>query len=138
MQDIVLVKLTLYPCGNYNGADMVDYKIITLKTAEILKKHISKHKDTGFSFYCGFDCDSSLENVHIYIYDDPLIINSYQFLKINHVIGDNNYYDGSYYIYHLVVGSLMNYNRDDYDDYDNVTEQEIWEKWESIESIENV
>jgi hypothetical protein len=136
----VLIKLTLYPCRNYDGADMIDYKIVTLKTANILTLFREKNKNLGIGFYCGFDGCTNLKNMKIYTYKDNQIINAYKLLKTSGIIGENHVYDGSYYVYNLLVEALMSYDIDDYDgEYDSdVSETDIWEKWNTINSIEDI
>jgi hypothetical protein len=137
----VLIKLTFYPRRNYDGADMLEYKIVSLKTALILKEFIKNYKDTVITFYCGFDGEREVEHIEIYIYQNDAIINAYKLLKTRGVIGDiHGQYDGSYYIYNLLVEGLMSLNMDDYngEHCDSVTEEEIWEKWASINSTEDV
>lgn len=126
--DQVLLVIKLHPFKNYCGAEMVDYKIVKRRTAKIIKKIIRKYSEQGFSFYCGSDEHSQLENVTINIIDDPDLIAAYQLLSKEDLISP------SYYVYDLVVECLMMINRD-WDNYNgefdcNVPEDKIWDKWD--------
>src|SRR5438045_1494878 len=91
----VLVKFTLY-VSHYNGADMVEYRLMNLEIANIIKKYIETFGQTEYlTFYCGLDAECLLENVQMEIFLDDDIINAFQLLKIKSII------KSTYYIYDI-------------------------------------
>ena len=126
----VLLKLSMYPCRNYSGADMVDYKIVKEETANIIKEFLHKYKKEQITFYCGFDGCCSLKNVTIEIYSNKDIIRAYKLLTKEQIVSK------TYYVYDLVVEALMLINENYetcYDMFDsNVSEDAIIRKWHNI------
>lgn len=122
----VLIKLTLEPHGNYNGANMVDYKIINLETAEIISYFLRLYQNEYISFYYGEDGDCELSRVKMTIIKDQNIIDAYLLLFENDII------EYSYYIYNIITNKLMNIGNEDEDFEIEPTEDEIVEKWNYI------
>ena len=124
--DKVLIKLTLSPHGNYSGANMVDYKIINLETAEIISSFLKLYQNEYISFYHGEYEECQLYRVNITIIKDQNIINAYQLLSENEIV------EYSYYIYDIITNKFMNIGNADEDFEIEPTEAEIVEKWNSI------
>lgn len=124
----VLIKLNLCPHGNYSGANIVDYKLINLETAEIISSFLRLYQNEYISFYYGEDDGCQLSRVNITIFEDQNIINAYQLLI------DNNIIENSYYIYDIITNKLMNIGKEEDDFEIETTEEEIVEKWNIIGS----
>lgn len=120
----VLIKLTLWPYGNYSGAAMVDYKIVNKETAKVISDFLKIFGDNDITFFDGRDNDCKLSRVNMIIIDDQNIMNAY------HLLSENNIVDGTYYIYDIVVNKLMNIGNIDEMAFEP-TEEELIKKWNS-------
>lgn len=117
----VLIKLMLYPCRNYCGALMADYKLINRETALIIKDFLNKYHDCSISFYYGDDGNCKLSDVDIIIIDDQNIIDAFILMQNRGII------ESSYYIYDIITTKLMNIYLND-DNYEHEpSEEEIIE-----------
>lgn len=119
----VLIKLTLCPYGNYSGANMIDYKLINLETAEIILYFLRSYQNEYISFYDGEDEQCKLSRVKMTIIEDQNIIDAYLLLLENEII------ENSYYIYNIITNKLMNIGNEEEDFEIEPTEEEIVEKW---------
>ena len=122
----VLLVLEMMPGGNYEGPKMVDYQVVSLNTADIIKAYLEKYSNTNISFYSGKDYDLAISDagIELTIFKDKEIIKAYKLLE------ENNLCVSSYYIYDIIRTALVNHDHPTGDDCDEdyinkPTEEEI-------------